>query len=75
MIKSIALGADEDLIRRAREQAARGSKSLNKVFREWLVMYAGPGEEAVANGRRLMKRLRHVELHGPFTREEMNERR
>ena len=75
MVKNITLSADEELIRRARERAAGENKSLNKVFREWLVTYAGRGEEAAANYRRLMKRLSYVEAGGPYTRDEMNERR
>ena len=73
MVKNITLSADEGLIRKARQRAAREKKSLNSVFREWLEQYANR-QEASRQYRELMERLDYVDLGGPYTREEMNER-
>lgn len=73
MVKNITLSADEGLIRKARQRAAREKKSLNSVFREWLEQYANR-QEASKEYRELMKRLDYVKSNGPYAREEMNER-
>ena len=73
MVKNITLSADEDLIRRARERAAREKRSLNEAFREWLDRYAGR-EQAAEEYRRLMDRLGYVRAGRSFSRDEMNER-
>jgi len=49
------------------------NKTLNSVFREWLLQFtqqAGSAQEYSS----LMKRLRHVRPGRRFTRDEMNER-
>ena len=72
-MKNITLSADEDLIEQARLVARAQRKTLNAVFREWLVQFtaqAGNSEEVDA----LMRRLRHVNAGRRFTRDEMNER-
>jgi predicted transcriptional regulator len=72
-MKNITLSADEDLIEQARLLARAQRKTLNAVFREWLVQFtaqAGDSEEVDA----LMRRLRHVNAGHHFTRDEMNER-
>lgn len=74
-IKRITLSADEELIERARRIARSQKNTLNDAFREWLIQFiqqAGKAQEFDA----LMKRLRrHVRSSGPYTRDEMNERK
>jgi len=74
LTKNITLSADEGLIRRARAKAAREKRSLNNAFREWLTRYCAQ-DSTDEDYDALMKRLSHIRLHGPYTREEMNERR
>jgi hypothetical protein len=72
-MKNITLSADEDLIEQARLLARAQRKTLNAVFREWLVQFtahAGDSKKVDA----LMRRLRHVNAGHRFTREEMNKR-
>jgi hypothetical protein len=72
-MKNITLSADADLIDQARAVARSQRKTLNAVFREWLLQFtaqSGNGSEVEA----LMKRLRHVQPGRQFSREEMNER-
>jgi predicted transcriptional regulator len=72
-MKNVTLSADEQLIEQARLLARAQHKTLNTVFREWLLQFtarAGMGEEVDS----LMKRLRHVTAGRNFTRDEMNER-
>ena len=72
-MKNITLSADPDLIEHARAVARSQRKTLNAVFREWLLQFtaqSGNGPEVDA----LMKRLRHVQPGRQFSREEMNER-
>ncbi len=73
MIKNVTLNADERLIRKAREKAAREQRSLNSAFRQWLQRYVGRDESA-GDYERLMQRLRYAKAGGQFTREELNER-
>lgn len=72
-MKNITLSADENLIEQARLIARSQHKTLNAVFREWLLQFtaqSGRGQEFDS----LMKRLRHVKAGRHFTRDEMNER-
>ena len=72
-MKNITLSADEDLIEQARRVARAQHKTLNAAFREWLLNFtsqSGNGQEIDA----LMRRLRHVDAGGRFSRDEMNER-
>jgi hypothetical protein len=74
MNKNITLTAEESLIQQARRRAANESKTLNTLFREWLMRYVSQpsaGDQYLA----LMDRLDHVQAGRSFTREEMNERR
>ena len=73
MVKNITLSADEALLRRARETAAREKRSLNSAFREWLARYAVAGV-AAEDYEQLMRRLDYARAGGSFTREERNER-
>jgi len=72
-MKNVTLSADEDLIEQARQVARSQRRTLNAAFREWLLQFtsqAGNGQEVDA----LMRRLRHVNSGGRFSRDEMNER-
>jgi len=73
MLKNITLNAEESLIERAREAAARQHRSLNAAFREWLLHSAGEDRAEDGYGR-LMEKLSHVEPGRSFSREEMNQR-
>ncbi|OGO30864.1 MAG: hypothetical protein A2Z16_09610 [Chloroflexi bacterium RBG_16_54_18] len=68
MRKNITLSVDEDLIRRARQQAARENTSLNQLFRRWLVEYVEGSAEA-AEFYALMSRLDHVQPGKTLTRD------
>ena len=73
-MKNITLSADEDLIAQARKTAEAQNTTLNAAFREWLEDYAKRSGD-VAAFRRVMEKLRgRVVSHGPYTRDEMNER-
>ncbi len=72
-MKNITFSADEDLIERARTIARSRRKTLNAVFREWLLQFtsqSGNLREVDA----LMRRLKHVRAGRRFSRDEMNER-
>jgi hypothetical protein len=72
-MKNITLSADEDLIERARALAKAQRKTLNAVFREWLVQFtAGSGDTQGFDA--IMKRLKHVDAGKRFTRDELNAR-
>ena len=73
MVKNITLSAEEVLIRRAREKAARENRSLNSAFRQWLQRYAGH-ENAADAYLELMRNLGSARAGRKFTRDEMNER-
>ena len=73
MKKNITLSAEEELIRKAREKAAREKKSLNVVFREWLARYVGL-ESSKSRYADLMNRLSYARPGRKFSREEMNAR-
>jgi len=73
-MKNITLSADEELIEQARQLARAQKRTLNEAFREWLVQFTQQASSAEEYDS-LMERLRrHVRLHPPYTREEMNER-
>lgn len=72
-MKNITLSADEDLIEQARVIARSQRKSLNVLFREWLVQFtaqSGSAQEVDS----LTKRLRHIRAGRHFSRDELNER-
>ena len=73
MIRNITLSAEEALIRKARDRAAQQHKSLNELFREWILKYVGGGRSP-ENYRKLMKNFSHIKAGKKFSREEMNER-
>jgi hypothetical protein len=74
MKTNITFSADAALVQEARRRAAADHTSLNAVFRDWLAAYVA--EPAAAQRyREVMGRLGHIRSHGPYTREEMNERR
>lgn len=72
-VKNITLSADAELIEKARQIARSEHKTLNAAFREWLEDYTSRRGDAAAY-RALMKRLRHINSNGPYTRDELNER-
>lgn len=72
-MKNVTLSADENLIEQARLVAQARRTTLNAAFREWLEQYAAHSGSAVAIDS-LMRRLKHVEASGPYSRDEMNER-
>jgi hypothetical protein len=72
-MKNITLSADPDLIEKARAIAKSENTTLNAAFREWLATYARRRGDVEAF-RAVMKRLKHINSKGPYTREEMNER-
>lgn len=71
--KNITFSADDAAIERAREVARSEHKTLNDVFREWLIQY-GSRRVSVAEVKELYDSLRHVNAGRKFTRDEMNER-
>jgi hypothetical protein len=73
MKKNITLSAEEELIRKAREKAAREKSSLNAVFRQWLSRYVGH-ETSRSRYDDLMNTLSYVQPGRNFSREDMNER-
>lgn len=73
-VKNVTLSAQEDLIEQARLVAKSQHKTLNAAFREWLEQYAAQAGTGAAVDA-LMRRLKHVRSAGPYTRDEMNERR
>jgi hypothetical protein len=73
MIKNITLTADENLIRKARMKAQKEKRSLNTVFREWLIRYADQ-EKSEKIYKRLMEKYSYVNPGKTFSRDELNER-
>ena len=72
-MKNVTLSADGHLIEQARLLARSQHKTLNALFREWLMQYtaqAGVGQELDS----LMERIRHVRAGRRFSRDKMNER-
>ena len=72
-MKNITLRADERLINQAHLVAKARHTTLNAMFREWLEQFV-TGSGDVQKFDALMKRLRHVESRGRFSRDEMNRR-
>ncbi len=73
-MKNITLSADEKLIEKARERARKEHTTLNQRFREWLEDYSGFKKPKKDEILKLLDEL-STTTGGPFTREEMNERR
>ena len=73
-VRNITFSADEGAIERAREVARSEHKTLNDVFREWLIQY-GSRSVSTEEIEELYRSLRHVRAGRKFTRDEMNERR
>jgi hypothetical protein len=72
-MKNITFSADENLIQQARLLAQAQHKTLNTVFREWLISFtqqSGSAQDVDA----LMRRLRQVDAGRHFSRDELNER-
>jgi hypothetical protein len=73
VLKNITLSADEELIRRARQEADRRGTSLNAQFRQRLVAFTEQ-EHIACEFNDLMERLSYAQADGGFTREELNAR-
>ncbi len=67
------MGADAELIRKAREKAQREHTTLNETFRGWLRQYV-KAEVRVREFDALMQSLDYVRPVRTFSREELNER-
>lgn len=73
MVRNVTLSADAELIRRAREAAAKEKRSLNSAFREWLKRYVAAAN-AGSDYQRLMDELGYARAGRSFSREELNDR-
>lgn len=73
MLKNITFSAEEELIKKAREQARAEKSTLNNVFRRWLKQYVDR-KKAVEEYEQVMESLKLVYPGRKFTRDEMNER-
>ena len=72
---NITLSADERLIEEGRERARKDHTTLNAEFRKWLLEYSGRRERAERAMNTIRELRKTVVLRGPFTRDEMEERR
>jgi hypothetical protein len=72
-MRNITLSAEEELIERARLKAQANDTTLNAAFRVWLEEYTS-SQDRIEQYKALMRDLRHVKSHGPYSRDEMNER-
>jgi hypothetical protein len=72
-MKNITLSADEELIRRAREQARARKTTLNQLFRDWLGEVAAI-EQRSSRIESLLEHLDYVNAGKSYSREEMNAR-
>ncbi len=73
-MKNITFSADDRLIRRARERAAREGRTLNEEFRRWLADYSRQ-EEQLRRFDEVTEELRgKVRIGRKLSREEMNVR-
>jgi hypothetical protein len=73
-MRNITLSADERLIEEARQRARRENTTLNEQFRRWLEDYVGRRERVERAMRTIDELRKTVRTHGPYTREELNER-
>jgi hypothetical protein len=73
-MKNITLSADERLIAKAREKARAEHTTLNEKFRRWLEDYVDRERQADRAMRTIRELQGRVVTHGPYTRDEMNER-
>jgi len=72
-VKNITLSADEHLLEQARSIAQSHHKTLNALFREWLLQLTSQQGDTQSY-ESLMQRLGHVRAGRRFARDEMNER-
>ncbi|MGA2975636.1 MAG: hypothetical protein ABSF77_10035 [Spirochaetia bacterium] len=70
-MKNITFSADERLIEKARERAAREHRNLNALFREWLERFTQGGNLGFDE---IMRDLGYARAGRRFSRDEMNER-
>jgi hypothetical protein len=72
-MRKVTFKADSSVIEEARLVARAQGRTLEDAFREWLAEFAGMSRD-LKKLEALMKRLRYVKSHGPYTRDEMHER-
>jgi hypothetical protein len=70
---TVMLETDEELLAKAKEALAKRNLSLEEFWANSL-REAAEGEERLRRHDVRMEGLRHVDLRGPYTRDEMNER-
>lgn len=73
-MRNITLSADEALIDSARRRAEAENTTLNNLFREWLVRYAGTPRLTAERIRQTLAATPHFRAGRRFTRAERNER-
>lgn len=73
MLKNITFSADEKLIQKARERAAKEHTTLNERFRNWLKRFAMKKQSAEYYND-LMTHLEYVKTDRTYSRDELNER-
>jgi hypothetical protein len=73
VLKNITLSAEEELIARARDEAAQRGTTLNAEFRAWLAAFVEQ-ERAAQGYRELMVRLAYAQAGRRFSREDLNAR-
>ncbi len=74
MTRNITLSAEDFIIRKAKEQAAKEHTSLNNLFRVWLKRYVQKNNDVASEYRQFMKQTSYSQSGRRFTRDEMNER-
>ena len=73
-MRNITLSADERLIEDARARARAEHTTLNAQFRHWLEDYVGRRERAERIMQTIEELGKTIKTHGPYTRDELNER-
>jgi hypothetical protein len=70
---TVMLKADEELLAKAEKAIAGQNVTLDDLF-ERTLREAAAGAERLQRHDEMMDSLRHIDLGGPYTRDEMNER-
>lgn len=73
-METITLTVDKSVLEEAQRVAEEQQITRDAVLNEWL-SHRAVGVERVRRYDALMEKLKYVKTGGPFTREEMNERR
>lgn len=72
-MKNITFSADDGLIDLARKKAQQEHRTLNEAFRDWLAAYTGSQNRTTVE--EIRNKWKHLKVGGPYSRDEMNERR